>query len=64
MTAAVAAIDGKWKTGLLWLLESGPCRPGELRGQLPGISEKVLTRALREMEASWTGAQARRVLMR
>ncbi|KOU38691.1 HxlR family transcriptional regulator [Streptomyces sp. WM6373] len=47
---AVAVIDGKWKTGLLWLLESGPCRPGELRRQLPGISEKVLTQALREME--------------
>ncbi|RSS95899.1 transcriptional regulator, partial [Streptomyces sp. WAC05950] len=23
VTAAVAVIDGKWKTGLLWLLESG-----------------------------------------
>ncbi|APU38699.1 MULTISPECIES: winged helix-turn-helix transcriptional regulator [unclassified Streptomyces] len=50
VTAAVAVIDGKWKTGLLWLLESGPRRPGELRRQLPGLSEKVLTQALREME--------------
>ncbi|MFD6225807.1 winged helix-turn-helix transcriptional regulator [Streptomyces sp. NPDC060232] len=50
VTAAVAVIDGKWKTGLLWLLETGPRRPGELRRQLPGISEKVLTQALREME--------------
>ncbi|GGQ35021.1 transcriptional regulator [Streptomyces virginiae] len=50
VTAAVAVIDGKWKTGLLWLLESGPCRPGELRRQMPGISEKVMTQALREME--------------
>ncbi|MEE1747839.1 helix-turn-helix domain-containing protein [Streptomyces sp. NPDC007076] len=51
VVAAIAVIDGKWKTALLWLLESGPHRPGELRRQLPGLSEKVLTQALREMEA-------------
>ena len=50
VTAAIAVIDGKWKTSLLWLLESGPLRPGELRRGLPGLSEKVLTQALREME--------------
>ncbi|MEG3627521.1 winged helix-turn-helix transcriptional regulator [Streptomyces poriticola] len=51
VTAAIAVIEGKWKTALLWLLESGPQRPAELRRQLPGLSEKVLTQALREMEA-------------
>ncbi|WP_405851754.1 helix-turn-helix transcriptional regulator [Streptomyces sp. NBC_00090] len=51
VTAAVAVIDGKWKTLLLWLLETGPQRPGELRRLIPAISEKVLTQALREMEA-------------
>ncbi len=51
VTAAIAVIDGKWKTGLIWLLSSGPRRPGELRRQLPGLSEKVLTQALREMAA-------------
>ncbi|MFI8961635.1 winged helix-turn-helix transcriptional regulator [Streptomyces sp. NPDC053493] len=50
VTAAIAVIDGKWKTLLLWLLESGPHRPGELRRKVPAISEKVLTQALREME--------------
>ncbi|WP_189105980.1 winged helix-turn-helix transcriptional regulator [Streptomyces camponoticapitis] len=50
VTAAIAVIDGKWKTALLWLLESGPRRPGELRRLLPGLSEKVLTQALRDME--------------
>ncbi|ARQ69337.1 winged helix-turn-helix transcriptional regulator [Streptomyces marincola] len=50
VTAAIAVIDGKWKTTLLWMLESGPHRPGELRRRLPGLSEKVLTQALREME--------------
>ncbi|MFJ9824751.1 winged helix-turn-helix transcriptional regulator [Streptomyces sp. NPDC101160] len=51
VTAAVAVIDGKWKTLLLWLLEAGPQRPGELRRTIPQISEKVLTQALREMES-------------
>ncbi|MFW3461132.1 winged helix-turn-helix transcriptional regulator [Streptomyces microflavus] len=51
VTAAIAVIDGKWKTGLIWLLASDPRRPGELRRQLPGLSEKVLTQALREMAA-------------
>lgn len=51
VTAAISVIDGKWKTALLWLLESGPHRPGELRRRLDGLSEKVLTQALREMEA-------------
>lgn len=50
VTAAIAVIDGKWKTTLLWLLESGPWRPGELLRRLPGLSEKVLTQTLREME--------------
>ncbi|KUM72261.1 winged helix-turn-helix transcriptional regulator [Streptomyces curacoi] len=51
VTAAISVIDGKWKTSLLWLLESGPHRPAELRRRLPGLTEKVLTQALREMEA-------------
>ncbi|MEV2269938.1 winged helix-turn-helix transcriptional regulator [Nonomuraea africana] len=51
VTAAIAVIDGKWKTTLLWMLEAGPHRPGELRRRLPGLSEKVLTQTLREMEA-------------
>nr|WP_236051316.1 helix-turn-helix domain-containing protein [Nonomuraea cypriaca] len=51
VTAAIAVIDGRWKTILLWALESGPHRPGELRRRLPGLTEKVLTQTLREMEA-------------
>jgi DNA-binding HxlR family transcriptional regulator len=51
VTAAIAVIEGKWKTTLLWLLESGPHRPAALRRKVPGLTEKVLTQALREMEA-------------
>lgn len=49
VTAAIGVIDGKWKTVLLWYLESGPQRPGEMRRKLPGLTEKVLTETLREM---------------
>ncbi|MFH8728921.1 winged helix-turn-helix transcriptional regulator [Streptomyces termitum] len=50
VAAAVSVIEGKWRTTLLWLLEAGPHRPGELRRKVRGISEKVLTQTLREME--------------
>ncbi|CQR63298.1 Uncharacterized HTH-type transcriptional regulator ydeP [Streptomyces leeuwenhoekii] len=51
VTAAISVIEGKWKTTLLWLLESGPHRPAELRRKVSGLTEKVMTQALREMEA-------------
>lgn len=48
--AALQAIGGKWKTSLLWELHLRPHRFAELRRLLPGISEKVLTQQLRQME--------------
>jgi DNA-binding HxlR family transcriptional regulator len=48
---ALNAIGGKWKTAILWEVTLAPRRFGELRRLLPGISEKVLTQHLREMEA-------------
>ncbi|GAA2988712.1 winged helix-turn-helix transcriptional regulator [Actinokineospora diospyrosa] len=49
--AAMEVIGGKWKVLILWALNEQPCRFGELRRQLPGITEKVLTSHLRELEA-------------
>lgn len=48
---ALRVIGGKWKTALLWQLHLRPHRFAELRDCLPGISEKVLTQQLRQMEA-------------
>lgn len=48
---ALNAIGGKWKTLILWEINIEPRRFGELKRLLPGISEKVLTQQLREMEA-------------
>ena len=44
------AIGGKWKILILWNLVEGTRRYGELRRRLPGISERMLIRGLRELE--------------
>lgn len=52
----------KWTTMILHVLEAqhgGTARAGVLQRSLPGISKKMLTQTLREMEAS--GLVARRV---
>lgn len=43
-------IGGRWKLLLLRELFEGPKRHAELRRAIPGISQKVLTQRLREME--------------
>lgn len=48
--SALNAIGGKWKTLILWEVNIGPRRFGELKRLLPGVSEKVLAQQLREME--------------
>ena len=49
--AAVDAIGGKWKPGILFRLLEGSWRLSELRRDMPWISERVLIRQLRELEA-------------
>ncbi|MDF6019163.1 helix-turn-helix domain-containing protein [Streptomyces sp. JH34] len=49
--AALDVVSGKWKGLILWELEAhGTRRFGELRRGLVGVSEKMLTQHLREME--------------
>ncbi|MGM1059798.1 winged helix-turn-helix transcriptional regulator [Saccharothrix sp. Mg75] len=48
--AAMDVIGGKWKVVILWALDQRPCRFGELRRELGGVSEKVLAAQLRELE--------------
>lgn len=43
-------ISGKWKVLILWRLSFCPHRFSELRNLLAGVSEKVLTAQLRELE--------------
>ncbi|MBD0837541.1 winged helix-turn-helix transcriptional regulator [Streptomyces sp. TRM68416] len=49
--AAMDVIGGKWKVLILWALHLRPYRFGELRRELPGVTEKVLAAHLRELEA-------------
>jgi DNA-binding HxlR family transcriptional regulator len=44
-------IGGRWRTVLLSRLKEGVHRYGELRRLVPGISEKMLSQRLRELEA-------------
>lgn len=50
LDAAVDVVGGKWKPMALWALSVAPRRFGALRRGLPGVSEKVLTQQLRELE--------------
>lgn len=50
LDAAVDVVGGKWKPLILWALSEEPRRFGQLRRELDGISEKVLTQQLRELE--------------
>ncbi|MBT2899937.1 helix-turn-helix domain-containing protein [Streptomyces sp. McG3] len=51
--AAIAVMGGKWKGLILfWLGEEEHVRFGELRRTVAGISERMLTLQLREMEAA------------
>ncbi|MEO3828298.1 helix-turn-helix domain-containing protein [Actinomadura sp. B10D3] len=49
--AALDVVSGKWKGLVLWELHAhGTRRFAELRRGLPGVSEKMLTQHLRQME--------------
>jgi DNA-binding HxlR family transcriptional regulator len=47
---ALDFVGGKWKTLILARLKEAPCRYAELRAHLPGISDKVLTERLKDLE--------------
>lgn len=43
-------IGGTWKAPILWRLKDNTMRYGELRKDIPHISDKMLTSQLRELE--------------
>lgn len=49
LTAALAAVGGKWKAIILYWLAESPKHFAALRQAMPGISQKVLTQQLREL---------------
>ncbi len=45
-------LNGKWTSMVLYALSHGTMRTGQLERALPGVSKKMLTQTLREVEAS------------
>lgn len=49
--AALEVVGGKWKGVILYHVEMQPHRFNELRRLMPGITQRMLTKQLRELEA-------------
>ncbi len=49
---SLSLIGGKWKPLILWRLIPRTLRFSELKRQLPAVTERVLIRQLKELEAS------------
>lgn len=52
LDVALAIMGGKWKSLILYHLRPGPRRFSDLKRAVPGISEKVLIQALRELASA------------
>ncbi|HEU5047362.1 MAG TPA: helix-turn-helix domain-containing protein [Rickettsiales bacterium] len=51
MVSAIAIIGGKWKLPILFQLRSKTLRFSEIRKSLAGVTQKMLTQQLRELES-------------
>jgi len=50
LVVAINIIGGKWKPVILHMLSTGIRRFGELKKNIPPVSQKILTQQLRELE--------------
>lgn len=50
MDVTMSFIGGKWKTVVLWYLRNKTLRFGELKKQIPDITEKMLSLQLKSLE--------------
>ncbi len=48
--ATLDLIDGKWKGVILFHLQAGVLRFGDIRRKMPGITQRMLTKQLRALE--------------
>jgi len=47
--AMLSVIDGRWKGTILWRLSERPMRASELLHSIPGITERMLIRHLKDL---------------
>ena len=57
--AAIEMIGKRWSGAIIWALDDGPMRFAELKRAVPGLSDRLLSRRLRELETD--GMITRRV---
>ena len=50
VTYAMTLLTGRWKINILWMLKIGVNRYGSMKKEIAGISEKMLTQRLKELE--------------
>ena len=50
LSVAMDLVGGKWKAVILYHLQGGAKRFGELHGSLSGVTEAVLSRQLKQLE--------------
>jgi DNA-binding HxlR family transcriptional regulator len=50
--AAIELIGKRWSGAIIWALDDGPLRFAELKRAVPGLSDRLLSRRLRELETA------------
>jgi len=60
LNSCMAILGGAWTPNVIWYLRAGPRRFNELRGDIDGISAKLLSARLRRLAAD--GVVTRRVM--
>ena len=50
VTRTMSVIGGKWKPIIMWTVRCCTRRFGEIKKMIPGITQKMLTQQLRELE--------------
>jgi len=61
MELTIDLVGGKWKSMILWIISLRTVRFNALRRELHGITQKMLTQQLRELEDTLT-EQAKKLL--
>ncbi|MGA7395920.1 MAG: helix-turn-helix domain-containing protein [Solirubrobacterales bacterium] len=56
--AAIELIGKRWSGAIIWALVEGPLRYAELKRAIPGLSDRLLSQRLRELEEAGLMARA------